>query len=548
MRAQRPQRLAVIVRRFNGGDIRFGAGPGPVANRANNIMFKTRLMEGFAEGQFDIARSSLVGIEFSIYDTVQFVTETGGVAYEGRIAGLQLADNNRVTVLTGSWMSHARDMPLMPYIYIDRDVTKWGDPIPERVTWLKSNNRTLEGPEQSADSGAMFRLISKGLPFNFGSLPDYAAYYEAPPGAFIGWTQLTMQRTSADFNTADPNWSVTIGNSPLSDPGGVSLGDSTANLASLMGAATTTRLTATTKDRHFTCVELYYGAGNAGGPDNVERGIYVTNPLVAGPHGLTFDSNNYLRVSDIIKHSAGLACPLFDLSQLADSSVYRVGQCRLDDPTDPYDLWLSLNKYELKNLAVWRNRQLVYEDIDRNKVSWQITGRATNTTVKFDGPQAGQQLNGMVVRFQNVLTNRADIVTPTSNTNLADTDSRIPANVAGIQAWGTLQMPDPDTPTGAARYGQLTLQAFNRQKRPGKASVVGTLKDGSNQTSDAMWVRASDTVLVTDEVTPGGPQPRLIVETTYYDETQKLEMSIDATSQDADALLADLLDAGKVSI
>ena len=544
MASRRPQRLAVIIKRANGADVRFGAGPGPVANRATGIKFSTRLMEGFAEGQFTIPRSTLVGIELSIYDTVQFVTDTGRVVYEGRVAGLQLEDANRVTVLTGSWMSHGRDRPLAPYIYLVRDAQNWGQVTAARMS--KITVAGYSGTTARVEDGGVFIFDEGGLPFTATALPWAGLMYEAPPGAFID--ELVMTYGNRANYVADPNRHayVLLGNSDAIDDGAGTY-DISADLAPTAGTLHTVSLPATKATRHWASVECSYGAA-VGGSDNYERSVGFFNPVVIGPHKLTRDANNYLRVSDIIKHSAAQAAPLLDTTAIPDTP-YRVAHCRVDDPTDPYDLWLAMNRYELKNLAVWTNRQLTYTDIDRDAVNWQITGSDPNTSVRFDGPQAGQQINGMMVRFQNVLTTRADIVTPTTNpTQLADTSPSIPANMAGVPVWEKLQLPDPDTPTGAARYGEVVMAAFNRQKRPGKATVFGTIRNGFNADTDAMLVRAGTTVLVTDEVTNGGSAPRLIVETTYTDETQRLDLTIDGTSQDADALLADLQDAGKINV
>lgn len=487
----------------------------------------SQLMEGFADATVRLPRlPSVSWPDLDQYATLRLFNDAGACVYEGRIVGTDSDTATGVTsVAAASWMGHARDKPVMPCIYIDRDPGNWTDAPTERVQALKAVGYRCDSAR--AEPGGAFTFDEGGLPFTAGSLPMSYLSYEAPPGATIAKVLATCQRISADY-VSDVSRGAYMYLGVLPDLTGGT--DQTSNLSPSISATNVT-LTATTATRRWVAIQCWYSAA-VGGSDEYERAIRFWNLAVIGPHGLTFDSSNRLRASDIIKHSAALAAPLLDTSGV-ETTDFTVSQLILTEPTAPYDVWLDVNKLEMKNLAAWENRRVEYADLP-TEPKWQVRSDDPRVRIKLDGPTLESQYNGVTVRFQNVTTSRADLVSPLTNSELRNTDPALAANRYGIDAWRTLQLPDPDTPENAARYGAKALAHFNAQRRPGKITVDSHIQDMAGAWHHVSEVRAGDGIIVTDL---GDDTMRLINREDYNFATDRVTLTVDGNSQDIDAQL-----------
>lgn len=518
-------RLHAVVTTLDGQSFRWDPLDRQRANRMTSVKKASKIMEGYADASVELPRAGDVPwADLGLYASLALYLDDGDRVYEGRIAAPEFdSASQRVAVGCASWMTHGRDRPMLPYIYMDQGMDRWGEMPAERLAVVGKDVASLQVQVQNGHAQILFpnQAIT-------GSVRG-EAWYTAPPGATADLLAYTAHRVSMAFG-------ANVGIDWYDDPG-------SAAAQTTAGTYDNTARTATPTTGHR-FIAMGIDTNGTSGTPNVGQMLDIYNLAVIGPHGLDYDSDFQLRASDIIKHSAAAAAPLLDTSLIPDTD-YAVGQLVIADPTDPYDIWLGVNKYELRNLAVRGDRKMRYEVLDDTDADWYVRRADPAVRVKFDGAEIGQQANGIVVRFQNVLTGRADMVTPETNDELANSDPTLAANRAGIDAWLTIQLPDPDSPTGAARYGQKVLARFNAQRRSGKITIRGHVQDRAGAWHPVSKINDGDTVLVADDASE---TPRVIYEANYNYAADTVELAVDNQSKDADALISELLDAGHFSV
>jgi len=287
-------------------------------------------------------------------------------------------------------------------------------------------------------------------------------------------------------------------------------------------------------------VALFYALA----PDGTDGATYNVNftalqvlgalaPIGTGPYSLLG--------SDIIKHTAARAAPMLDTSNVM-ATTHGIDQFAVMDVTHPYDLWLLANQYERWYLAVWEDRKLHYspppDTSDTATPTWVLRTSDRGVRTGYDGPTTDGQANGIKVRFQNVYDGASTIIDPTTNPELADTDTRLAANQAGRRVWQAITLPNPNSPAGAAKIGVAALAEFNRRRTPGRFTIQGHIHDAARNLQQGWRVRAGDTLLVQDaEDAP----VRTVHEASWSQDGHTLTLNADASATTIDAILDKIL-------
>ncbi len=504
-------------------------------DRPQSITFGSTVMNGHANGGCTLARN--INRQFSdlgLYDTLRFVGVDGQVAYEGRGSRFprEASPLHRITAEAVGWMSHAKDTPIL-FLGIDQDTGSWGAMTAAAQDALQAGGYAPKGPGQP--------MWDKTLSQQFdgewtAELPICQAWFDAGPGQSIGAIYYDCA-PGLNVSEADANWywAVTVCDDTLGT-GSVGTGD-------LQGAPPNIgRYDVTAAGKRYAHVQFSHTA--AGGAPDTFWNLDWHALQVIGAHGLPLmDTGPYaLLGSDIIVHTASLAAPLLDTSGVLatthpiDQFVFR------DQPTHVYDMWLVTNAYERWNLAVWDDRKLSYApfpDVTQLQTAdWVLRSDHPNSLKRgYDGPTVDGQANGVIVRFQNIQTGQADMIDPTTNPELADSDSRLAANRAGLRVWEPLQLPNPNTPAGAARIAAAALREFNRQRTPGRFSIKGHILDAQGNWHQGWKPRSGDTVVLEeDEDDP----IRVVFEANWSGDGKELTVNADAASKTIDAILADM--------
>jgi hypothetical protein len=525
--------LTVEIEKPDGTVIPWNPAARDLGSRPLNPAVGSKLMEGYTGGSVDLAREHAEGGDLAKYDTVRFRGVSGTIAGEGRVADFapdNSSDEARVYVEAEGWMAHASDRPLEPIIYVDRDKSHWGGYPTGRRKALEAGNYSpgdAEVIEGTYGAESVLRLKLEGT-WQAPMLPISGAFYKPPPGANV--VSVSARYTGTPQAAANLNF-------VLQFIYGASDTDGNLKAAGDIFTATAGETNLGFAACKMVAFEWYYPSTPAGA-DGFIFGVDLTELAVFGDHGLAIrggKSGGYY-VSDLIKHSAATAAPLLDTSQIADTPTI-VTQAVVEDLKRPYDFWVELNKYERRHLAVWGKRQLHYDQFKPDAVDWRIREGETGVNVQWTGAPTAAAKNGIIVRYQDVVSGRAELVTPNDDERLRDRNPNIAANAHELDDWESVQLSDPDSREGAIRIGQLVLEELNRQAQPGKITVRGNIRDGARNWREGWAPKAGQTVLI--ENREGAP--RMITEPQWDGASETLTMTVDGEPQSSDALLDKVL-------
>lgn len=517
---------------------RWDANARDAEDRPQAISCGSSLMNGFANGTASLARNITRDYaDLGLYDTIRFVGVDGQVAYEGRGSRFprEASTTHRINAESVGWMTHARDRPIL-FLGIDGRLGSWEQYTNARQDYLQTFGWAVK--DAGVDQwDALSQRFDGAWPA--AAIPRCESWFDAGPQQTIGAIYYAWKRGINVNSPADANWDWRV----------VATSDRTTGLAfvttgALAGAGPGSGTFTLTTPYRYAFVTFNYGVGPAS-IDGMAYNLDWTRLVVYGNHGLPMVGATApfgLAGSDIIRYTAGIAAPLLDTSGV-QSTTHPIEQFVFNDaPTDVYDMWLAANQYERWNLAVWENRQLTYAALpDPTQIitpDWVLRSDHPNDLRRgYDGPTVDSSKNGVIVRYQNILTGAADMLDPTTDPTLADTDTRLPANRAGIRDWAAIQLPNPNSPTGAARIGRAALAEYNRQRTPSRFSLTGYIADPAGNWHQGWMARAGQTILLEEsEIDP----VRVIHEVSWNQDTHELTINADASSRTLDAILADM--------
>lgn len=530
-RARPSLALDVEIEKPSGEIFEWKANDRLAGNRPLGLNFTTKLMEGFSTGGVNLARRAASWLDLAIYDTIRFVADDGRVAYEGRGSAFPatLADTKRIAAQSVGWINHASDRPVIPF-YVDRDATKFGPVSNTRLQFLQGLGRTVYDPVQQSDSdGAVVSTEFTQDVWTTAAEPNPEAVYVAPPGVKLA--SIYYEWTLSNIDPTDTNWEWVAG---LADDVALTGLEFTANLRSA-GPGTGT-FDATAATRTVALLHLAYLAAGGTDGDNITRAIWWRNVAVYGLTGLPprGAAPGGFTVADMIRHGAGAWCPLLDASGVQDSP-HIVDQAMNADLINPYDWWITLNAYERWLLAVWENRRLCYSPPPSgDDYEWEVRQGEDGVQIAPNGQTSEATCNGVIVRFQDVTTDIAAMISPDDTPELADTNPMIAANQAGIRAWQPVQLPNPNSPAGAARIGQLILQELNAQAEPLTITVPYYIRDMAGEWHAGHEPRVGERVVIANA---DDDRPRLITATEWDGDSKMLTLTTDGEEQTVDAIL-----------
>lgn len=503
--------------------------------RPQSISCGSKIGEGYGASSVTLARQGARTYpDIDEFSTVRHIGVDGEIAYEGRIAATPRS-SRKIEVQAVGWMSHARDTPIPSLLIIDRDLSNWGSASVSYKTSLATASYQVQDatPLPDATGGSHTLQLAYEGAWAATVLPACDARYDAGPGQKIGRIYLYWGMGGGVTATAPFAHRLYVADVD-DNSAGTAIGDNTTlpSLGTLFTLAT---------PRRFAHAEFRYDAGGAG----TQGFRYIVNikQLTAyGDHGLPLQGAAPAGVlaSDIIRYVAGLYCPLLDTGGVRPSPSI-IDQFLFKEQTYAFDVFTKANAYDRYNIAVWNDRKLTYEPMPSETAdpTWIVRSSDGNgLDPNWTGPSTAASANGILVRFQNVLTGSADYVSPDTNAALADARDTIAANRAGIKRWEAIQLPDPNSPNGAAEIGRAVLAEFNRPRKPGDITIRGHIRDAAGSWRQGWRVKAGETVLLADDP---DAIPQTIWEPGWTQDTKTLVMHVDAPAATADSILADIL-------
>jgi hypothetical protein len=513
--------------------VRYGWGSNREAQaRFKNLSFETAIGEGFASGGAQFSRPYNVDFpDIKLLHKVTFVGADGSVAYQGRISAIprEVGDSHSVGVSFAGLMANASDREFA-MIYVDRDMAGWGEPSAQRRANLLAGNYMPVGGTLRNDAEVnVGPVLTTEITDSWVSpyLPVSESWYDAGAGLALGKMEYSWRRAGATGTVAPWQWSTILSTDAL----GAS-NDATGNLVAAGPNGGT--LTATTSTRRFAMLQSYYG-GTPAGSAGARYGLEWFKVAMYGTHGLTTYTGepgepSGVRSGDVLRHIIDNYCPQLYARNIA-APDYVIQHLAFKDGITPFEAMQQVNKYSLYNLAVWEDGAVDWTPFDLTGYDWQVRA-GEDAAVSLQGPSTDSFYNGIVVRYDDVLTGVKNVLEPDTTLELSDPDPNNPWNQQGITRWAEIDLTYPHTAGGALQAGRAALADFNRAKSPGSITVNGYVRDRAGNKQPGWKVRAGDTVAV---VNHPNDAPRLIHHTSWDDNAKTQTMSVDAPPSALDA-------------
>jgi hypothetical protein len=525
--------LALTAEAETATGVRYAWGPDrPPAERFKNLSFNTAISEGFSDGGVQFARRADLDFQdVKLLNKITFSGADGSVAYQGRISAIPRdvgADSHSVGVSLAGLIANASDRKVNE-VYVDRDLSAWGPMSRQRRANVLAAALTPVDSSSSADATTGAAGISTEVNGAWVSpyYPISEAWYDAGSQCLVRFVEFVWTRDATTGSAAPWTWNVAVS----SDDVQTATNDS-GNLAAV--GPNQQRFTSPTARRYARLA--FFLSNTPAGADGVTYGVQWTKIAVHGNHGLQDygyepgEPSGY-RSADVIRDVITRFCPQLHVGNIAAADYVIQHLAFRDTAATPYEIMQQVNKYHLFNLAVWEDGRVDWLPFNLADYDWQVR-MGEDASVSLQGPSTDSFYNGIVVRYDDVITGRREALTPDSHPELQDTDPNNPWNQRAIERWAEIDLTYPHTTSGALQAGRAALGSGNRAKNPGSIMSTGYVRDRAGNKQPGWKVRAGDTVAITNHPNDA---PRLIHATAWDDTAKTQTMSVDAPPSALDA-------------
>jgi hypothetical protein len=483
----------------SGDRIRWDSAAPNVENRPLSPTFTSESGKGFAAGSVTLTRpTERDWPELGLLNELILRTATGRTVYQGRAQGVPVSDTFQFDC--DGWWSHG-EQRTMTEVLIDRDLGRWEGPRLSRRTLLVAlSNTPITEPAVSPDDIDKLMALRLSMPPSPASpVPWSEAWYDAGSSrvAAIYYDMISVS-ASGDFGfigTATDE----LGTGALS----------TADLLTGTNSTDVDTFTPSTPARFGRAFAYRSGTANT-----AEKSMTLRKLTVVGDHGIPTvthpEGTPAVTASEAIKYLASKYAPKWDVSGVQDTS-YPIPHATWNEPITASDAIKQLNSYHLWKLGVWEDRRLEFAPYDLAVADWQVANGIDGVSVEYQGDTTENVFNGCSVTFTD-FSGLQQRLTPEDTDDLKDEAEWIAANQWGDQAWLEITVSWPTTADDAVTIGNIALASANQAKRPSTITVPMHIKDINGSWWPSSYVRADQTILVTNQHTP---VPRLITRASW---------------------------------
>jgi hypothetical protein len=482
----------------SGDRIRWDSASPDAGNRPLDPQIETVSGKGFGAGSVILTRPvDRDYAELGLLNELILRTATGKTVYQGRAQGVPVSDTWQFDC--DGWWSHG-EQRTMTELLVDRDLNAWGEwSLVRRSLWINIGLFPIGTASALPDASTGAPGLHLTVP-NGSSNAMAEAWYDAGPGAKVAsiYYDLISKSVAGDtglFRGLDDDGF-----------GGEVPGTDYLTGANSSAAGTFTHAT----PKRYTTFSLQGGATAA----SAERSVTLRKLTVIGDHGIptvtTSDGTPGVTASDSITYLANKYAPKWDTSGVGQTS-YPIPHAVWRDPITPAEAIKQLNSYHLWKLGVWEDRRLEFAPYDLSVAKWQVANGQDGVRVEYQGDTTENVFNGCAVTF-NDFAGKTQRLTPDDTDDLKDEGEWIAANQWGDTAWLDIQVSWPCTADDAAQIGSIALASANQARRPSTITVPMHIKDIHGSWWPSSYVRADETILVTNQHTP---VPRLITGTRW---------------------------------
>jgi hypothetical protein len=464
-------------------------------------------------------------------------------AWEGRLQETPAhhADDFAISPGAVGHVVELDDDPSFAEIYLDRELSKWGEPTTQRRLNLINSNvdpsavtmsqsAAGEGAAEGAGITAQYQWLKAGKEER-GEL----LYYNG--GVNIG-------RVLWDLNGRAATEDATFFNGIFLSPNGVDSSGPSAN----SNAVTALGKSVTNSKAGYPYAILVSTYGGAAAIDPYLEAFRWLNLMVTGTHGLTLRGawpNVGIYTHDVIADIVRRTGPRLRFTTGPEGTIsdgdFAIPHLSFGEGIKGSDAILAANAYHQRFWGVYDDKTFFWLPTTTFRKRWRIR-RSKGHGIDLLGPQAEDAMNGVVVSFTDAAGITRKIGPPgasscyATSALLADTSASNPVNAAGIERkWGELQLGFTTDVNGAIQVGVAYLQMkLESATSRGSVTVTDLIEDDETGTLYPAWyMRAGDSAIVTD----GDAIERRIIETVYSHDSRQLTANMDSTPHKVEALM-----------
>lgn len=484
----------------NGERIRWDSAAPDVGNRPITPSFETESGRGFSSGSVVLRRPTDRDYpELGLLNELILRSATGTIVYQGRARGIPVSDE--FSLDCDGWWSYAEQREITDLI-IDRDASSWSS-----ITDARKANQMISllwpyDADYSSETqrGSLVFTGSTGKAIPINSTTEIA--YRAPSGCRI--SSFAYKGTQTNTTSVASPTVLSGGSDMYSSMSSASLTlDGTLRTAIFSNEPKTLVLGARASAAHTPATAAPFSR-------RITPAVYgrSTVEIQTRDDGLTG-----FTASDGIRYLANRWLPKLDLSGVQETS-YLIPHAVWRDPTTPGDAIRQLNSYHLWSLGIWEDRRLEFAPYDLTVADWQVQAGVDGVRVDYQGDTTEDVFNGAAVSFTDILTGESERLTPDDASDLQDSSEWIAANQWGDQVWLNIDVSWPCSAEDAVEIGKVALANANQARRPSTITVPAYIQDLSGTYWPSSYVRADQTILVTNQ---HSPIPRLITRTSWSD-------------------------------
>lgn len=537
-RAQREGRLAASVTLPTGKVKRWGPDERETDDILAGLSFTTSDPGGFKTSNFGLARDiDIDWPDLGLLLDLKIYGPGGRSAWEGRLQERpgRHADDEAISPGAVGWSSHLSDRPFQE-IYVDRDLSRWGDMSIARKLQLLGAGFLLGA---TASPGWVDGATGQALSFDFSGVNAGGSGNEGTELWYYGNGVDIGQIIFDQIGDASTTWDKSLALGSDETMSSADVGVNYSGIAESNGQG----LSATVAGRKYARARAFYTGAFVGQMTNIQR---YRNLTVWGRSGIP-QRGGYpslgVYASDAIADIVGRFAPELAFTTGQGGSItpteYVIPQLAFHEPITPANAILAANAYHQHSWGVEDGKSFFYRPTSTYRKRWRIR-RSRGDQVELLGPQADAAINGVVVTFTDPAGVTRTIGPPamstayTTSEALVDTRATNPVNMAGINAkWGEISLGFVTDIPGAIQVGSMWLAAqLSNARGRGSVRVTGVVEDEHGAFYPSWAMRAGDSATVVD----GDAIERRIVETTYGADSRQVNCQLDSTPHKIEAL------------
>ena len=529
------EEIAVSLNLADGRVIRFGGDEADDADVPYDITWNTEIPGGFGAASITLPKlANLYADDKRLFSDVVIYGKGGRTLYEGYVTAVPQVGAQEIQLQCSGWSTTLERIQTFQEIFVDRDLTRWGEMANGPAIFFANNGYTnLGGPNIEWDQNGPSLVLS--IP-NDSTNPVTQAWYKAGPGSRVAFIYYEMTSKSTS------SYSGVIGASDDENSSNVS---NTGDLLTGTNSSATGTFGAGLADPSFAQFGYIEFLAAGGLVSSGDQRMAIKNLTVYGNHGLPLrgDAPQGVYASDVIGYVIQQS-PLF-----ADASSIEPTSFIIPHLIYPEDVSLRQVIEEVTALGgnanvpndwgCYEDRIFFWRSPGTYGRTWRVR-RDQIATATSEGPDADLRVAGVKVNYQDAAGTTRSVGPPGSNadyetTELLDIDPDNPARrIPGAYAVESVGITSQQ---GAVNIGRLILNERNRLVWRGQVELQGEVTDENGNAYPAALVRAGDNIVIEDDA---DATPRPIQSTSYNHSSLSLSASIGARPDTLEALLGRL--------